>query len=131
MKRRLLGGVLFAPYFYCEDTGSLYEPDPGGEDLVKTERFRCYFRTPGGWLPLQSGFEASIKDALADGASEESLQKLAQIQENICSAAYYEEAITDILADETSYLFAGARTVEETAERIDQRVQLYLTEQWG
>ena len=72
-----------------------------------------------------------IKDALADGASEESLQKLAQIQENICSAAYYEEAITDILADETSYLFAGARTVEETAERIDQRVQLYLTEQWG
>ena len=90
-----------------------------------------YYATRGGWLPLQSGFEASIKDALADGASEESLQKLAQIQENICSAAYYEEAITDILADETSYLFAGARTVEETAERIDQRVQLYLTEQWG
>lgn len=90
-----------------------------------------YYATRGGWLPLQSGFEASIKDALADGASEESLQKLAQIQENICSATYYEEAITDILADETSYLFAGARTVEETAERIDQRVQLYLTEQWG
>lgn len=90
-----------------------------------------YYATRGGWLPLQSGFEASIKDALADGASEESLQKLAQIQENICSAAYYEEAITDILADETSYLFAGTRTVEETAERIDQRVQLYLTEQWG
>ena len=54
MKRRLLGGVLLAPYFYCEDTGNLYEPDPGGEDLVKTERFRCCFRTPGGWLPLQS-----------------------------------------------------------------------------
>ncbi len=90
-----------------------------------------YYATRGGWLPLQSGFEASLQEALADGASEESLQKLAQIQENICSAAYYEEAITDILADETSYLFAGARTVEETAERIDQRVQLYLTEQWG
>ena len=53
------------------------------------------------------------------------------MQENIHSAAYYEEAISDILADETSYLFAGARTVEEAAARIDQRVQLYLTEQWG
>lgn len=90
-----------------------------------------YYATRGGWIPLQSGFEASIKDALTNGASEESLQKLAQIQENICSAAYYEEAISDILADETSYLFAKARTVEETAERIDQRVQLYLTERWG
>ena len=90
-----------------------------------------YYATRGGWIPLQSGFEASIKDALADGASEESLQKLAQLQENIHSAAYYEEAISDILADETSYLFAGARTVEETAVRVDQRVQLYLTEQWG
>ena len=27
-----------------------------------------YYATRGGWLPLQSGFEASIKDALADGA---------------------------------------------------------------
>ncbi len=35
-----------------------------------------YYATRGGWLPLQSGFEASIKDALADGASEESLQSL-------------------------------------------------------
>ena len=90
-----------------------------------------FYTTRGGWLPLQSGFEASLQEALANGASEKNIRKLAQMQENIHCAAYYEEAISDILADETSYLFAGARTVEEAAARIDQRVQLYLTEQWG
>ena len=33
MKRRLLGGVLLAPYFYCEDTGNLYEPAPEAKIL--------------------------------------------------------------------------------------------------
>ena len=90
-----------------------------------------YYATRGGWIPLQSGFEASVRDALANGASEKSMQKLSQMQADLRSIAYYDEAITDILADETSYLFAGARTVEETAQRVNRRVQLYLTEQWG
>ena len=39
--------------------------------------------------------------------------------------------VSEILEDETSYMFAGEKTVEETAEQIDKRVQLYLTEQRG
>lgn len=39
--------------------------------------------------------------------------------------------VSDILADEAGYMFAGVKTAEETAEQINQRVQLYLTEQHG
>ena len=90
-----------------------------------------YYATRGGWIPLQSGFEESLQEAIKNGISKESAQKLAEIQGNINSLAYYDEMVSNILTDETSYMFAGAKTVEETAERIDQRVQLYLTEQWG
>ena len=87
----------------------------------------AYYATRGGWIPLQSGFDASLQEALTNGASDKGIQRLADLQKNVHSLAYYDEAITSVIADETSYLFAGART----AERIDQRVQLYLTEQWG
>ena len=90
-----------------------------------------YYATRGGWIPLQSGFETSLQEALANGAAEESIRKLADIQKNIRSLAYYGEAVSEILADETAYLFAGMRTAEQTAAQIDKRVQLYLTEQWG
>ncbi len=90
-----------------------------------------YYATRGGWIPLQKGFDASMQEAAKQGASQQSLDRLARIQENIGSLAYYDEMISDIILDETSYLFAGERTVAETAEQIHQRVQLYLTEQYG
>ena len=90
-----------------------------------------YYATRGGWIPLQRGFEESLQEAIKNGISKESAQKLAEIQGNINTLAYYDEMISNILTDETSYMFAGAKTVEETAARINQRVQLYLTEQWG
>ena len=80
---------------------------------------------------MQRGFEESLQEAIKNGISKESAQKLAEIQGNINTLAYYDEMISNILTDETSYMFAGAKTVEETAARINQRVQLYLTEQWG
>lgn len=90
-----------------------------------------YYANRGGWIPLQSGFEASMQDALAQGVSEQSVQKLTQLQSQVHTLACYDEAVTSILADETGYLFAGIRTVEEAAEQIDQRIRLYLTEQLG
>ena len=90
-----------------------------------------YYATRGGWIPLQDGFIASIQEARRNGASEESIRKLAELQKSVRNLAYYDEEISNILADETGYLFAGARTAEETAAQIDKRVQLYLTEQWG
>lgn len=39
--------------------------------------------------------------------------------------------ISDIILDETSYMFAGVHSVNETSEQINRRVQLYLTEQYG
>ena len=90
-----------------------------------------YYATRGGWIPLQDGFIASIQEARRNGASEESIRKLAELQKSVRNLAYYDEEISNILADETGCLFAGARTAEETAAQIDKRVQLYLTEQWG
>lgn len=41
------------------------------------------------------------------------------------------ETIKSILTDEAEYYFAGAKTAEETAEIIQDRVSLYLMEQYG
>ena len=41
----------------------------------------------------------------------------------------YDEKITDIIAEETSAYFSGAKTAEETAKLIQNRVQTYVSEQ--
>lgn len=138
----LFGGELIYPGYPDAAGGSFYLNLPmaiptaakekdGAWAFLKMLFSSGYYATRGGWIPLQSGFEGSIQDALSNGVSEESVRTLAEIQENIHSLAYYDEAITGVIADETVYLFMGERTSEETAARIDHRVQLYLTEQWG
>ena len=138
----LFDGELIYPGYPDASGGSFYLNLPmaipaaakekdGAWAFLKLLFSSSYYATRGGWIPLQSGFDASLQEALANGASEESIQRLADIQKKIHSLAYYDEAITSVIADETAYLFAGERTAEETAARIDQRVQLYLTEQWG
>lgn len=89
-----------------------------------------YYATRGGWIPLQEDFEDALQEAVEQGVSEESMEKLRTVQQNVTSAVYYDEAICAILRDETSYLFGGARSVEETARQLDSRVTLYLTEQF-
>lgn len=41
----------------------------------------------------------------------------------------YDEKITDIITEETSAYFSGAKTAEETAKLIQNRVQTYVSEQ--
>lgn len=89
-----------------------------------------YYATRGGWIPLQEDFEDALQEAQEQGIAEESMKKLRTVQQNVTSAVYYDEAICAILLDETSYLFGGARSVEETAKQLDSRVTLYLTEQF-
>ena len=90
-----------------------------------------YYTTRGGWLPLQDHFEKTLDEAIAQGISKTYLSQLSEIQESIYSATYYDEMISDIILDETSYMFAGVHSVNETSEQINRRVQLYLTEQYG
>lgn len=40
------------------------------------------------------------------------------------------EAIESIVLDEADLFFSGSYTAEQAAERIDNRVQLYLDEQY-
>lgn len=138
----LFDGELLYPGYPDAAGGSFYLNLPMSIPVAAEEKYGAwefmkmlfssgYYATRGGWIPLQSGFEASMQDAIANGVSKESIRKLREIQENICSLAYYDKMISDILADEVSYMFAGKKTAEETAEQIDQRVQLYLTEQRG
>lgn len=138
----LFNGELLYPGYPDAAGGSFYLNLPMSIPITAKEKYGAwefmkmifsseYYATRGGWIPLQSGFETSLKDALANGISEESIRKLKKIQENICSLAYYDEMVSDILADEAGYMFAGVKTAEETAEQINQRVQLYLTEQHG
>lgn len=89
-----------------------------------------YYASRGGWIPLQQDFEDSLQEALAQGAAEESMDKLREVQQNVSGAVYYDEAISAILLDETGYLFSGVHSVEETAVQLDSRVTLYLTEQF-
>lgn len=110
---------------------TMAEEKYGAWEFMKMMFSSEYYATRGGWIPLQSGFVTSLENARANGVSEESTKKLEKIQKDICSLAYYDEMVSEILEDETSYMFAGAKTVEETAEQIDKRVQLYLTEQRG
>ena len=84
----------------------------------------CYV-TRGGWLPLQSDFDADLQNMTVA----ESREKLAEIQKNIRHVSYYDEAITNIVRDEASYMFSGVHNPEETAVLIHSRVQLYLSEQ--
>lgn len=90
-----------------------------------------YYTTRGGWLPLQNHFEKTLDEAIAQGISKTYLSQLSEIQESIYSATYYDEMISDIILDETSYMFAGVHSVNETSEQINRRVQLYLIEQYG
>ncbi len=84
-----------------------------------------YYITRGGWLPLQRDFEADLQSITAV----ESREKLAEIQRNVHCVSYYDEAITNIVRDEASYMFSGIHTPEETAALIHSRMQLYLSEQ--
>lgn len=103
----------------------------GAWELMKMLFSSSFYATRGGWIPLQSGFETAMQDALAQGVPEQSVQKLTQLQALVHTLFYYDASLCNILSEETSYLFAGVRTAEQTAEHIDQRVQLYLDEQYG
>ena len=41
----------------------------------------------------------------------------------------YDDSLTEIINDETGAFFAGEKTAEETAQLIQNRVQLYMAEQ--
>lgn len=135
------GGLLYPGYpdaaggsFYLNLPMSIpttAEEKYGAWEFMKMMFSSEYYATRGGWIPLQSGFEASLQNAIVNGVSEESIKKLEKIQKGICNLVYYDKMVSEILEDETSYMFAGEKTVEETAEQIDKRVQLYLTEQRG
>ena len=101
----------------------------GAWEFLKMLITSDYYVTRGGWLPLQRSFEDALQKAIAQGCSRESMEKLAEIQKNIRYVSYYDEAITNIVREEASYLFSGVHTPEEAAALIQSRVQLYLSEQ--
>ena len=41
----------------------------------------------------------------------------------------YDQSLMEIISDEAGAFFAGEKTAEETAQLIQNRVQLYLAEQ--
>ncbi len=97
----------------------------GAWEFLKMLITSDYYVTRGGWLPLQRDFDADLQNITAA----ESREKLAEIQKHICYVSYYDKPITNIVRDETSYMFSGVHTPEETAALIHSRVQLYLSEQ--
>lgn len=97
----------------------------GAWEFLKMLITSDYYVTRGGWLPLQSDFDADLQNMTVA----ESREKLAEIQKNIRHVSYYDEAITNIVRDEASYMFSGVHNPEETAALIQSRVQLYLSEQ--
>ena len=60
---------------------------------------------------------------------EAALDQFRQLLENTTVVADTDATLRELVTDEAAYFFAGERTVEETAQLIQQRVTLYLQEQ--
>jgi len=102
---------------------------------------------------LQEGLDAQIKEAQtvsydADGnecirvswgmddvsvdmyaISDEQLAGFMEVIENAKRAVSYDEKLFNIIAEDASAFFEGAKSAEETAKIIQSRVQIYLSEQ--
>ena len=61
--------------------------------------------------------------------TEEQRDRLLGLLDSAARSSSYDQAIAAIVTEEAGALFAGQRTVEETASRIQSRVELYLAEQ--
>ena len=57
------------------------------------------------------------------------IERFFNLLNEIDTVAVYDEKVLEIIEDESSALFNGERTAEETAELIQSRVSLYVSEQ--
>ena len=61
--------------------------------------------------------------------SDEQLAGLMEVIEGAKRAVSYDEKLFNIIAEDASAFFEGAKSAEETAKIIQSRVQIYLSEQ--
>jgi ABC-type glycerol-3-phosphate transport system substrate-binding protein len=83
-------------------------------------------KTPAGEQSLMVGDTALT----AVIQPEKSAAQFRSLLENVQVSSKVDEAVYDIVSEEAAAYFAGARTAAETAKLIQNRVNIYLSEQW-
>ncbi len=68
-------------------------------------------------------------DSFIGASTEEEMAELRTYIEGIRTCKYLDETVYSILLEETEMYFAGERSAEETADIVQSRVSLYLSEQ--
>lgn len=81
-----------------------------------------------GWSPLAEKIEQTLEEDRKMGVREESIAYLREIIGEMDQTAYFNQTITDVILDELQPYFHDLQTKEETIERINNRIQLYLDE---
>ncbi|MDE5802698.1 MAG: extracellular solute-binding protein [Lachnospiraceae bacterium] len=79
-------------------------------------------------LSESQSYSTDNESASPEPVTEEQLKKLVTFLLSVNHCYYENEEIMDIVSEETGAFFAGAKTAEETAKVIQNRVQLYLDE---
>lgn len=82
---------------------------------------------------LQKQIEKAKLEAPPGGAkmTDEDVQRFLALLNAIDNVAIYDETVLGIIDEEASAFFAGDKTAEETAEVIQSRVKLYVSEQFS
>ncbi|MCM1065181.1 MAG: extracellular solute-binding protein, partial [Eubacterium sp.] len=112
------GAWAFMEFLLSEEEQSWYGSDLGGFP-VRKDAFEAYLERP----------YHAVYNMADDHTSEETIRMLRDMMEHLrMSQIVRNGEISGIVAEETQAYFAGDKTVEQCVEIIQNRVQLYLDE---
>ena len=86
------------------------------------------YRDRGGWLLTKDALSQREEQAVQSGISQEVIAQIQKLLEKTCNASNYDTDLMAIVQDETAGYFQDQFSAEETANKIQKRVLLYLAE---
>lgn len=118
---------LTTPVAICANA---HEKD-GAWAFIQTLLQASYFSIRGGFSPVAAKLDRQLADALDAGCTQPSVDAIYDLIYTATRVATYDETVLTIVQDEAAPYFDGQCSAEQAAQRIQQRVQLYLTEGAG